>query len=86
MLPAGQTLDKNISYARAQVLVPWWDTSLHVSGDYGDALCVPSATLVPYKIRSENRVLCIKVLVTSFVVTSLCVVFRTFGLLKIEIY
>jgi hypothetical protein len=69
MLPPGQTLDKDISYARAQTLVPWWDTCLYVSGDYGDTLGVPSAINVPYKIRSHNKVLCIKMLVTSFVVT-----------------
>jgi len=44
MLPPGQTLDNDISYARAHVLVPRRDTRLHVSGDYGHAWSVPSAT------------------------------------------
>ena len=30
-LPA-QTLDSDISYARAQDSVPWWDACLHFSG------------------------------------------------------
>ena len=86
ILPPGKTLDSDISYARTQVLMLWWDACLHVSGEYGDALGVRSATHVPYNSRSQNIVLCTKLLVTLLFVTFSYVVIRTFGWVKTDIY
>ena len=42
-----QTLDTHLFYPRIKDLVPRWNKYLHVSGEYLEFLCVPSATTVP---------------------------------------
>jgi len=45
-------------YAWIQALVPRWNRSLNVSGDYWEVWCVPSATHVVH--QSQNKVLSIR--------------------------
>jgi hypothetical protein len=42
-----QTLDSDFFCARIQVLLPWWDKCLSVSGDCMAIWCAPFATHVP---------------------------------------
>lgn len=43
-----QTLDTYLFYVRIQVLVPWRDKCVNISGDYVEVWYVPSAACVPH--------------------------------------